>query len=95
LLINGGWTLGRARALATRIERSAPAPSPNSGDARITGAFRLAYGREPDSEERAEAASFLASQARRVRSSDGLRDHEALVDLCHSLLNSSEFLYAD
>ena len=64
LLINGKWTLARARDLAARAKSA-------------NGAWRLALGRLPAVEERWDA------------------EQAALVDLCHVLLNSNEFLYVD
>ncbi len=81
LLINGPWTLKRAGALAARLEREAG----DDDRARVALAFRLAFAREPENDEIDEAVAFLRRGDRR----------EALVDYCHVLLNSSEFLYLD
>jgi hypothetical protein len=43
------------------------------------------FGRAPTADESATAAAFLG---------DGI-SKERLVDLCHVLLNSNEFLYVD
>ena len=96
LLINGGWTLARARAVAGRIEYVEPASVANR--ARIVLAYRMTLGRRPDSEEIAEAAMFLDRQARTTRVPafrSNRDDRAALVDFCHVLLNSNEFLYVD
>jgi hypothetical protein len=95
LLINGGWALDRARKLAGRLERSSVINSSDPRDARIALAFRLVYGRPPSAEERAEAAAFLDDQSHRIRTPAGHHDQEALVDFCHALVNSNEFLYVD
>ncbi len=96
LLINGGWTLARARALAGRLERAEPA-SIGSRD-RIVLAYRMTLGRIPDPEEIAEAEIFLDRQTSGHRL-PGFRSHRddraALIDFCHVLLNSSAFLYVD
>ncbi|MGP0070067.1 MAG: PSD1 and planctomycete cytochrome C domain-containing protein [Isosphaeraceae bacterium] len=96
LLINGGWTLARARALADRLVHFEPA---SIGDrARIVLAYRLTLGRGPDPEEIAEARMFLDRQARMSRLPSfrsGRDDRSALVDFCHVLLNSNAFLYID
>ncbi len=55
MLINGGWTLDRARALAGRLERLAG----NDGAGRIGFAYRLVFGRPPTQPERIDAQSFL------------------------------------
>ncbi|MBX6311700.1 MAG: PSD1 domain-containing protein [Isosphaeraceae bacterium] len=109
LMINGPWTLDRARAFAARLRAEAPDDS-----GRIILAYRLAFGRPPEPTELAEAIAFLQGQARRIESGteaevageDGCEpprpptssdeaDLAALVDLCHALLNASEFLYID
>ena len=96
LLINGAWTLARARAVAGRISHAEPASVAHR--ARIVLAYRLAFGRSPDAEEITEAEMFFKSQNQKslfpvVRSQ--LNDRTALVDFCHVLLNSNQFLYVD
>jgi hypothetical protein len=97
LLSNGGWVLARAEALARRLERSEP--SSLSSPARIALAYRLALGRSPEALETAEAVRFLSHQAISMGAAphrrDAVSDHAALVDFCHVLLNSNEFLYVD
>ena len=83
--------------------------SPASGwnDAWTTYAFRLAYGRRPDAGE-AEAVKTFFDRHRQILQQqaagkklagpdpagaiDAL-DGAVLVDLCHTLLNSNEFVY--
>jgi mono/diheme cytochrome c family protein len=91
LLLNGDWTLARARAFARRLDRT----TSRTAAERITLAYRLAYGREPEAEERNQALAFLDAQARRMSAGTSRPDLEALVDFCHVLLNSSELLYVD
>jgi len=55
MLINGGWTLARARALAGRLERLAGSDAAG----RISLAYRLVFGRPPTESERVDAQSFL------------------------------------
>ncbi len=97
LLVNGGWALARARALAARIDHLEP-DSADDAD-RIALAYRLTLGRRPDPEELIEALAFLDSQARLAQPSaprsSPSANHAALIDFCHVLLNSSEFLYVD
>ncbi len=97
LLVNGGWTLARARALAARIDHVEP-DSTNDA-ARIVLAYRLTLGRRPDPEELVETFTFLDHQARLAQPSapptSPSASHTALVDFCHVLLNSNEFLYVD
>ena len=69
--------LRQARYLADRLQTEAG----ESTDARITHAFRLALGRDPDADEIPGAKSLIAEAG--------------LFAFCRSLLNSSEFVYLD
>ncbi|HZL36267.1 MAG TPA: DUF1549 and DUF1553 domain-containing protein [Tepidisphaeraceae bacterium] len=89
LMINGDWPLKRAAALAARVrgeEASADAES------LVNAVYHLAYGRAPGADELQAAVGFLNRPG---------KDNEAdtpdanLVDFCHVILNSSEFLYVD
>jgi hypothetical protein len=82
-MINGPWMMLRAKAFARRLSQ----PSSATLDERITTAYRLAYSRPPTGDEARVATEFLQSTA--------ADDKDALVDFCHVLLNSSEFLYVD
>jgi cytochrome c553 len=82
-MINGPWMMLRAKALARRLDDSSSATL----EERAAQAFQLAYGRTASVEELAAAVAFL-------QSSDASAD-DSLVDFCHVLLNSSEFLYVD
>ena len=97
LLINGDRTLARAQTLAGRIARLEPASINDRG--RIALAYRLTCGREAEPDEIEQAAAFLNRQTQLAqppvpRVNVGA-DHAALVDFCHALLNSNEFLYVD
>ncbi|MCH7728633.1 MAG: DUF1553 domain-containing protein [Planctomycetes bacterium] len=97
LMINGPWTLSRARALASRLQRGQAADEKQT----VTQAYRLVYGRKPNSSEVAAATAFLRDQAKRATPKIGDKTVStdprtaALIDFCHVLLNSSEFLYVD
>jgi mono/diheme cytochrome c family protein len=62
LMINGNYLLERARAMAERLESQKFA----SDEDVVSAAYRLAFGREPQSIERSDALSFLREQAGRV-----------------------------
>ncbi|MEX2175422.1 MAG: PSD1 and planctomycete cytochrome C domain-containing protein [Pirellulaceae bacterium] len=81
-MINGPWMMLRAKAFAERLSQ----PSSATLDERVATAYRLAYGRPPNADEANQAVAFL-------QTSEG--DQQSLVDFCHVLLNSSEFLYVD
>jgi hypothetical protein len=95
LLLNGDFTLERAghwaEGLASRFSPGDPAL--------LATAFRAAWSRLPTTEEIQLARKFLASQteAHRARGIAAREDpaRAALVDFCHALLNTNEFLYVD
>jgi hypothetical protein len=87
ILINGAWTLARAKALARRLERIAG----SDGVERITLAYRLAFGRVPTQAELSDAEAFLTRESGATASTDS----PAWIDFCHALLNANEFLYVD
>jgi hypothetical protein len=96
LLFNGKQLQQRARAFAQRLARQCP----GSPEEQIAAAYRLAYGRPPEPAERAKALEFLSDQARHIKPRTGSPGVEtavspALVDFCHALLNSNEFIYVD
>jgi hypothetical protein len=88
LMINGDYALGRARKLAARLgQRPDATPSDTLRDA-----FRLAWGREPTTFELGRAMEFVCADP---TVEQPVIDAENLIDFCHVLLNSSEFLYVD
>ena len=97
LLINGDWALARAKVMATRLERLEPSSADDRD--RLVLAYRTALGRQPEPDEIAETTDFIDRQAKFVPHTEQrvntAADHDALVDFCHVLLNSNEFLYVD
>jgi hypothetical protein len=97
LLINGDWTLARAKAIAARLERLEPSSTDDRD--RIILAYRLAFGRKPEPDEISDAMSFVERQrsciTQAAKRSHEQAAHAAFVDFCHVLLNSNEFLYVD
>jgi mono/diheme cytochrome c family protein len=103
-LFNGEFSRGESGHFADRVAREA-------GDDRskeVERAYRLALVRPPTEAERARALGFLDEQTlRRLQPAIGTgagrvepstrKDAErmALVDFCHVLLNSNEFVYVD
>ncbi len=83
LLINSENSLGRADAFADRVRKEVKSLDP---EALVDAVYRLAYGRTPESEERESAIRFITRNGSAASN---------LVDFCHAVLNSSEFLYVD
>ncbi len=106
-LLNGGLTHDWARSFAGRVMSAAGADE----TAQVGWAWRWAYGRRATGPETAMAREFLASQrvliaGRRAAGepvavpsplpAGSSPEHgAALVDLCHALLNSNEFVHRD
>jgi Protein of unknown function (DUF1553) len=95
LLINGTWSMERARAFADRLYRLSSETNPARDQIRIVRAYHLAYGRPPEPDELFQAEEFLESQTRHSKPGKRPAAHESLVDFCHALMNSNEFLYVD
>jgi hypothetical protein len=93
LLLNGEWMLARSQAMAGRLERLVPDIADRP--ARIGMAYRLAFGREPEPDEIHDAVEFLDRQEVLAGKSIAKPARAALADLCHTLLNSNEFLYVE
>jgi hypothetical protein len=94
LMINGPWLLARAEKFAATLESA----TQEDTTAAITLAYRTAYARRPTDAELRAAREFLASQTLRgaAQPPNAASDaHTALVDFCHALLNSNEFLYVE
>jgi hypothetical protein len=106
-LLNNEVVLDWARSFAGRVLNDRGLPP----EAQIERAWKLAYARPPRAEEVQSALKFLDREmpilAERMANHDPppLPDHPAegvdpvraaaMVDLCHMLLNSSEFVYVN
>ena len=104
-LLNSEHTLGWAKGLAEKILEEAG----DDTDRQVEAGFRLAYSRPPDGWEKDTVLTFLETQreiiAERVAAGETLllpgsvpesmskEEAAAVVDFCHMLLNSNEFVY--
>ena len=104
-LLNGTVVLDWARSLASRVLASSGAEV----SAQIDAAYQLAYSRKPSAEEKDLIHTFFNKHekiiAERITAGEKIalpdvvptgvdKAHAAaLVDFCHSLLNSNEFVY--
>jgi hypothetical protein len=93
-MLNDAFLVEQAEHFARRVERL----SPNSPAATIELAFRLALARRPGATE-AETCHALLRSAEELWLKQGVSrrnaNHQGLVQLCHTLLNTSEFLFAE
>jgi hypothetical protein len=100
LLLNGDFALERGKAFAATLHEQFG----EDEERMIAYGHRLVWGRQPSAEEVRLGLRFLSKQAellhaRRqadggVLNSEALR-REAIVDFCHALLNTNEFLFID
>jgi hypothetical protein len=104
-MLNSNLTLDWARSFAQRVIQTTGA----SRERQIEAAYQLAYGRRPDKAEKQLVTAFFAEHqpllAQRVTAGEELAlppdlpsdidrtEAAALVDLCHMLMNSNEFVY--
>jgi Protein of unknown function (DUF1553) len=82
-MLNGPWMLARAKAFQKRLTSD----SSLTLEQKVATAYSLSFGRPPTETEAADGLKFLQTNS--------ARSDDALVDLCHVLLNSNEFLYVD
>ena len=94
-MLNDDFVRDSTRSLAARVAGLSPGLSSEPEPA-IRRAFQFALGRLPDPEESAWCVEhFRRQQERCEQAGDAPADarQQALRNLCHTLLNSSEFLY--
>ncbi|MEP6757527.1 MAG: DUF1549 and DUF1553 domain-containing protein, partial [Chthonomonadales bacterium] len=89
-LLNDDFSNRSAKGFAKRLVSAVGADA----EKQIDLAYRIAFSRLPDAEERERAMKFIVGQSKLAGPSDqnGL---QALTDFCHALLNSHEFVYTD
>ncbi len=88
-MLNDGFVLEQAEALAARASRAAPGE-------RVAAAFAIALGRPPSATESSACAELLDRHEALYRGQNMTPDEaslKALGEVCHALLNTSEFLY--
>ncbi len=83
LMINGTYSLGRAKKFADRLRKQQSTPADT-----IETAIQTTWGRKPTPEELEAARTF-------VYGTDDKENADKLADFCHVLFNSNEFLYVD
>jgi hypothetical protein len=103
-LLNNKFVVGQSERFADRLRREVG----KDVEQQIVRAFRLSFGRSPSAKELAVAQGFLKKQAAyhqglvvklQEQGVDPAEipgpDKAALIDLCHSLLNTNEFVYVN
>jgi cytochrome c553 len=96
MMLNNADVNAQAHHFANRVDQAA---GPGAGlEKKLDWAFRYAFSRTPDRQEREWALGLYQREldrnltARQDQSSAG---REALASICHVLLNSNEFLYRE
>jgi hypothetical protein len=93
-MLNDPFVLQQAEHFAARVARMAG----DVRDKQIELAFRLALARRANATEAKWCADYFDKQAavyRAAKVSTDQAERKALTSLCHTLLNTSEFLYAE
>jgi Protein of unknown function (DUF1553)/Protein of unknown function (DUF1549) len=93
-MLNDAFVSEQAQHLARRVSLLAG----QRGQKAIEAAFRLALVRRPNASELAACEKLLERQAATYQTTGMSADdaeQKALAQLCHTLLNTSEFLYAE
>lgn len=93
-MMNDAFTTDRARDLSARVRRDSAIPIPNA----IEKIFRLTLVRRPTDQEMNWCQEFLQEHQSDFQMK-GMDSHTssqmAFVQLCHTLFNTSEFLYVE
>ncbi len=90
-MLNSTFVRGCAVRMAKRVSLESRLESDN----RISHAFLLTFGREPDAGEMRAALQFLRAQTGLYHNSPESPQRQAWADFCHSLLASNAFLYLE
>ena len=88
MMINGSFSLKRAEKLADRVKQDEYPSAKNA----IRYLIRLVWCRNATKEEVDTTLEFLGCEPNETTETI---NKEKLIDFCHVLLNSSEFLYVD
>ncbi|MCE9527303.1 MAG: PSD1 and planctomycete cytochrome C domain-containing protein [Planctomycetales bacterium] len=92
-MLNDPVVVEQAVAFAERVEKEAGTTEPTK---QIETAWQIALGRAPSASETQACAELLQKQAAHFiseKQSPEQAVHQALTQLCHMLLNTSEFIY--
>ncbi|MBM81159.1 MAG: hypothetical protein CMJ78_11275 [Planctomycetaceae bacterium] len=102
MLLNSELILQFAKAFANRLRATTTVP-----EQQIANAYMFAFGRMPEGIDQIEAQEFLQQQSALIAKNLDVKkfktepdrqqeaQSQAMIDLCHALLNANEFLYLD
>ena len=89
-LLHDDFMLEQSEILAHRVAREASSETMRD---RVNKAWRIVLGRFPDEEESGLCLELLERHTRHYSKTEQQPAQQALVQLCHMLMNTSEFLY--
>ncbi|MCH2201422.1 MAG: PSD1 and planctomycete cytochrome C domain-containing protein [Fuerstiella sp.] len=89
-LLHDEFMLEQSETLAQRVINEATS---DSADDRVSTAWRIVLGRRPNEEEAAWCRELLERHIKRYKKLKQQPERWAIVQLCHMLINTSEFLY--
>jgi hypothetical protein len=93
VLLNSNLVLELARGVVKRVRKQADT---NDVSNQVRQAWQIVLGRYPRNDELDQALTFLTHQAANSNATQpATRNDHALLDLCHVLINTNEFLYVD
>ncbi len=93
VLLNSNLVLELARGVVKRVRDQADT---NDVSNQVCQAWQIVLGRHPRDDELNQALTFLTNQAANSNATKpAMRNDHALLDLCHVLINTNEFLYVD
>ena len=88
-LLNNEWVHGESHATAARVLASS-----SDQEQRVSAAWRMLLSRDPSDRERLAAIDFIS----RLQASGSVGDNSdlrAFAALCHTIVNTNEFIYLD
>ena len=89
-LLHDKFMFEQSEILAERVIREALSDSVID---RVNAVWRIVLGRLPDEEENSLCCQLLEHHTEQYSNAEQQPDQRALAQLCHMLLNTSEFLY--
>ncbi len=93
-MLNDAFVIDQAEQLANRIVKNRA----TADEQAITSLFRTVLARQPNNDEITTCRDLLRQQTAAYQAAGAApteAGHQALVQLCHTLLNTSEFLYVE
>ena len=88
-LLNNEWVHGESLAMATRVLASC-----SDREQRVSAAWRMVLSRDPTDREKLASIGFISRLETNGSAGDNA-DLRAFAALCHTIVNTNEFIYLD